>query len=179
MSSEEGRRRSFLSLFKKGENAKRVYQEQALAELGINLLVGYRLDSRLDTISEFLEKLRSDEVDPFTRVDMMRNIVEEAIIPYLEGRDNPNALRLIDAWGKILGFFKQITRFPDLNEKYHDIIDSISRNEIYQAFLIMLTVAFSREDLAKNIVAVIQTYENVIPQAVPLTQSRITRGGKT
>ena len=84
-------------------------------------------------------------------------------------------MRLIDAWGKILGFFKQITRFPDLNEKYHDIIDSISRNEIYQAFLIMLTVAFSREDLAKNIVAVIQTYENIVPQAIPMRETSIGR----
>ncbi len=176
--SEEREKRSFFSLFRKGDKAKRVYQEQALAELGINLLVGYRLDSRLDTITNFLEKLRSDEIDPINRVDLMNRVVEEAVIPYLSGRDSPGALRLIDAWGRIIGFFHILTRFPDIVDKYHDIIDSISRNELYQDFLIVLTVAFSREDLAKNIVAVIQTYENVVPQAIPLTQSRITRGGK-
>jgi hypothetical protein len=163
------------TLLRKREKTKKVKEDDALAELGINILTSVRLDNRLDVIKVFLEDLESSKYDsnPDERVDLMKKVVEQAIIPYLAGRDNPNVIKLIDAWGRILSFYYFISKNDEIREKYLDTINDITKNEIYRDFLLVLTVGFSESDLAKNLVAVIQSIENIVPQAIPLAQRRI------
>lgn len=155
---------------------ERLTGEEALSELGLNIATGIMLDERLETIRAFLKELRSDKYNknPIERVRVMKRIIEEAIIPYGRGRDNPAFVKLINSWSKIVTLYEQLYRYEDLRLKYLNTLNAMSLKEVYEPFLTILTVGFSKEDLARNIVAVIQSYE--IPTAIPLSQKHIGVG---
>ena len=153
------------------EKPKYLRSEDALAAWGVEIFTGMQLDNRLKTIEKFLDKIKSHEYDsdPIKRMELMATVVEKAIIPYGKGRDSPAFVRLVGAWTRIITIYYQLYRFPDLRQKYLKTLNAMSLKEVYEPFLIMLAVGFSKEDLAKNIIGVIQTME--VPTAVPLKRT--------
>jgi len=167
-----------LRFFGKEKEPVTLTGDEALSELGINIATGIQLNDRLESINSILDKIKSHKLDddPIQRVKLMSEIVEKSIIPYGKGRETPAFARLVNAWSRIVTFFYQICRYPDIYEKYKKTINSMTLKELYEPFIVILTVGFSKEDLSKNIVSVIQTL--VLKEGIQPLDSSIVIGEK-
>ena len=162
----------------KREEKNEVYGDEALAEIGLNILSGMTLDERLKKLKTYIDRFK-DADNPMERLEALDSAIQEVVVPYGRGADRPEFLEMIQNWAGIVGLVRSWLRLleevnldPKRRKELEYILDAIVKEEVYSAWIIVVAATFGKEDLAKNIVAVIHNLPG--PQAPGPVQSGVT-----
>lgn len=162
----------------KREEKEKVYGDEALAEIGLNVLAGMTLSERLEKLIKYIEKYKNAKT-PGERLEALDSAVQEVVVPWGRGADRPEFLEMIQNWAALVGMVRSWLRLveeegldPRRRKELEYILDAIVKEEVYSAWEIVVSATFGREDLAKNIVAVIHNIPG--PQGPMPVQSSLT-----
>lgn len=136
----------------------------ALSQLGISVLQSMTLEERIKRIEDFLKEIKErEDLTPIERVELMDKVIQTAVVPFGRGADRPAFIEMIGAWADLVAMFRDFYRTveesdldPLKKQVYMRVLDAIAKNEMYTAFAVVVAASFSDEDVARNMVAVIQ-----------------------